>query len=301
MRRKDNRSDRILRAKLKFTPRMLPVQHTLNCNGRLLTLDRPRIMGILNATPDSFYAGSRVDSVSAAVDRAGEMLEAGADILDVGGMSTRPGAEIITPAEEADRVGPVLSALVGTFPEAILSVDTVYAATARLVVEAGAGMINDISAGSLDKNLLATVAELKVPYVLMHMQGRPETMQKQTRYNDLLTDIWDFLARKIAELRTLGQLDIVIDPGLGFGKTIDQNFQILKQLHVFRTLGLPLMIGLSRKSMIWKTLAIDAAAALNGTTALHVIALQQGANILRVHDVAPAREVVRLLERMDAQ
>lgn len=255
-------------------------------------------MGILNATPDSFYAGSRVESVQAAVDRAGEMLEEGADLLDIGGMSTRPGAKVITPEEEAERVGPVVEALVRTFPEAILSVDTVYAATARLVVNAGAGMINDISAGSLDETLLTTVAELKVPYVLMHMQGRPETMRQQTQYDDLLTDIWDFLARKLTELRALGQLDVIIDPGLGFGKTIDQNFRILSQLHAFRTLGVPLLIGLSRKSMIWKTLEIDSAAALNGTTALHVIALQQGANILRVHDVAPAREVIRLMARM---
>ncbi len=277
---------------------MLPVPRTLNCNGRLLTLDQPRIMGILNATPDSFYAGSRVDSVQAAVDRAGAMLAAGADILDIGGMSTRPGADVIDPAEEADRVGPVISAVARAFPEAIISVDTVYAATARLAVGAGAGMVNDISAGSLDEHLLATVAELGVPYVLMHMQGRPENMKQRTDYDDLLTDIWDFLARKISHLRSLGQLDIIVDPGLGFGKTIEQNFKILHNLHAFRTLDLPLLVGLSRKSMIWKTLEVDPSAALNGTTALHVIALQQGANILRVHDVAPAREVVRLLAHL---
>jgi dihydropteroate synthase len=279
---------------------MLPAQRTLNCNGRLLTLDQPRIMGILNVTPDSFYAGSRVDSVQAAVDRAGEMLAAGADILDIGGMSTRPGARVIDPAEEADRVGPVIGAVARAFPEAIISVDTVYAETARLAVAAGAGMVNDISAGSLDPDLFATVAELQVPYVLMHMQGRPENMREHTDYDDLLNDIWDFLAQKIGELRSLGQLDIIVDPGLGFGKTIDQNFTILRNLHAFRTFDLPLMIGLSRKSMIWKTLEVDPSAALNGTTALHVIALQQGAHILRVHDVAPAREVVQLMARLQA-
>lgn len=280
---------------------MLPVQHTLNCRGRLLTLDRPRIMGILNITPDSFYAGSRVPSVQAAVDAAGKMLEAGADILDVGGMSSRPGATIISPAEEAERIGPVITAITAAFPDALISVDTIYGATARLAVAAGAGMINDISAGNLDERMLPTVAELGVPYVLMHMQGRPENMRRETTYQDLLTDIWDFLAGKIAELRALGQIDILIDPGFGFGKTIEQNFTLLRNLHAFRTLGLPLLVGLSRKSMIWKTLNIEPAAALNGTTALHLVALQQGARILRVHDVAPAREVVELFLQLSPE
>lgn len=280
---------------------MFPTQHTLNCRGRLLTLDRPRIMGILNITADSFYAGSRVPSVQAAVDVAGKMLEEGADILDVGGMSSRPGATVISPAEEAERIGPVITAIAAAYPNALISVDTIYGATARLAVAAGAGMINDISAGNLDEGMLPTVAELRVPYVLMHMQGRPENMRRETIYQDLLTDIWDFLAGKIAELRALGQIDILIDPGFGFGKTIEQNFTLLRNLHAFRTLGLPLLVGLSRKSMIWKTLNIEPAAALNGTTALHLVALQQGGRILRVHDVAPAREVVELFLQLSPE
>lgn len=255
-------------------------------------------MAILNATPDSFYIGSRTQSVNDAVERAGRFLLEGADILDVGGMSTRPGAEVIPARLEADRVVPVIEAIHATYPTAVISVDTVHASVARAAVAAGASIVNDISAGSLDADLWPTVAELQVPYVLMHMKGRPETMKQQAVYEDLLTDIWDFLAERIGQLRALGLHDIIIDPGFGFGKTIDHNFQLLRHLHAFKTFELPLLTGISRKSMIWRTLDIPAEEALNGSSALHMVALQQGADLLRVHDVRAAREVITLWEKL---
>lgn len=277
---------------------MLFPQRTINCKGKLLSLDRPLLMAILNVTPDSFYIGSRTQSVDDAVERAGQFLLEGADILDIGGMSSRPGAELVPARVEADRVIPVIEAIHTSYPDAVISVDTVYAAVARAAVAAGAGMVNDISAGSLDEELWPTVAELQVPYILMHMKGRPETMKAEAVYEDLLTEIWDFMAERIGRLRLLGIKDIIIDPGFGFGKTIDHNFQLLRQLHAFKTFDLPLLTGISRKSMIWRTLDIPATEALNGSSALHMVALQQGTDILRVHDVRAAREVVTLWERI---
>ncbi|MEM9835190.1 MAG: dihydropteroate synthase [Bacteroidota bacterium] len=273
---------------------MLTAQATLNCGGQLLTLDRPRVMGVLNITPDSFYAGSRQESVHSALLTATQMLADGADILDIGGMSSRPGADLITSAEEQARVLPVVAAIKEKFPEAIISIDTVYAATARAAVAEGAGIINDISAGSIDPALLEMLPELSVPYVLMHMRGTPKDMQKQTNYGDVVTEIWDFLAQRNAQLTEAGVNDIILDPGFGFGKTIPQNYHLLNHLHAFRTINRPVLAGISRKSMIWRALEVEPAAALNGTTALHVIALQQGAAILRVHDIKPAVEVVKL-------
>lgn len=272
--------------------------HSLNCGGRLLTLDEPRLMGILNVTPDSFFSGSRVVSVAEWIDKAGQMLAEGAAILDVGGMSSRPGAPLIGIQEEIDRVLPAVASLAQAFPDAILSVDTVRAAVARAAVEAGASMVNDISAGSIDPELYATVASLGVPYILMHMKGQPENMSQQAQYEEVVTDVFDFLARELAALRALGVKDVVVDPGFGFGKTIDHNYRLLNKLHVFQALDVPVLAGLSRKSMIYKVLGTSPEQALNGTSVLHLVALQQGAQLLRVHDVAAAQEVITLWKRI---
>lgn len=279
---------------------MLDPQQTLNCGGQLLTLDRPRVMGILNITPDSFYAGSRQSSTAIALENASKMLADGADIIDIGGMSSRPGAQLISTTEEQDRVLPVITAIRAAHPNCIMSIDTVYAATARAAVAAGAGIINDISAGQIDNALIPTLPELGVPYVLMHMQGQPEDMQHQTHYEDIITEIWDFLAQKNSTLTKAGVQDIILDPGFGFGKSLAQNYQLLNHLHTFKSLNRPVLAGLSRKSMIWKALSTSPEKALNGTTALHVLALQQGAAILRVHDVREAVEVIKLMELVNS-
>lgn len=272
---------------------------TLNCRGRLLSLSRPLVMGILNVTPDSFYDGGRYAGVDAALFRASAMLEEGAAIIDIGGMSSRPGAEILSSETELQRVLPVVEAIARRFPEAILSIDTIYSKTARACVEAGAAIINDISGGRLDEQMFETVAELEVPYILMHMKGMPGNMQGQATYEDVVAEVLDFFIESIGRLRSLGVKDIVLDPGFGFGKTSAHNFRLLNNLHVFQITGCPLLAGVSRKSMIWKTLKITPEAALNGTTALHVIALQQGARILRVHDVRPAVETICLWETLN--
>lgn len=270
--------------------------HTLNCNGRLLTMERPLVMGILNVTPDSFYARSRVSSVQQAVDRAGKMLEEGAYFLDVGGMSSRPGAEMITSVEEIDRVQPVIEAIMAAFPAAYVSCDTVYGATAQAAVSAGAAMINDISAGNLDPAMFEVLPSLKVPYVLMHMPGKPADMQSRTNTygTEVITKVWDFLAEKLVLLRDAGVNDVLVDPGWGFGKTVEQNYELLRNLSSFKTLGAPLFVGVSRKSMIWRPLGITPEETLPATTALHLYALQQGAAVLRVHDVREAKQAVRL-------
>ncbi|MEM1358037.1 MAG: dihydropteroate synthase [Bacteroidota bacterium] len=276
---------------------------TLNCNGRLLSATRPLVMGILNATPDSFYADSRVDSVQQAVDQAGKMLEEGATFLDVGGMSSRPGATLISAEEEMERVLPIIAAISATFPKSYVSCDTIYAATARAAVAAGAAMINDISAGNLDPDLFPSLPELRVPYVLMHMPGKPADMQKRTdSYGDeVVTKVWDFLAQKLVALRSSGVHDILVDPGWGFGKTVAQNYELLRHLHAFKELGVPLLLGISRKSSIWRPLGITAAESLPATTALHLFALQQGVDVLRVHDVAEAVQAVHLYELIGAR
>ncbi len=275
---------------------MLFEPFSLNCNGFFLRAERPLVMGILNATPDSFYAGSRVqtEQVGAA---AGAMVEAGAAIIDVGGMSSRPGAELITAAEEQERVLPVIEAVRAVDPKVVISCDTVYAATARAAVAAGAGMINDISAGRFDKELLPTVADLRVPYVLMHMpDATPATMQQHTQDygEDVVTHVWDFLAEHLVRIRNLGVLDILVDPGFGFGKNQAQNYTLLKNLHAFHYLGVPVLAGMSRKGMVYKPLKIGPEESLSATAALNLYALQQGASVLRVHDVREAVQVVKL-------
>jgi dihydropteroate synthase len=271
----------------------------INTGGRLLDLDIPRVMGILNITPDSFYKGSRYNTDKEILKAAAGMLEDGADILDIGGYSSRPWAKDISPEEESNRVLKAIKLIAGEFPEAIISIDTFRADIAReAVVECGAQMINDISGGDADSNMFLTVEKLKVPYILMHMRGDPRTMVNNTAYEDIVTDILKWFGERIFKLKSAGLKDIIIDPGFGFGKTIDQNFELLSRLGDFSITGLPLLAGISRKSMIWKTLNIDAGEALNGTTALNAIALFNGADILRVHDVKEAVQAVRLIDKI---
>lgn len=271
---------------------------TLNLGGRLLDLTEPKVMGILNATPDSFYAGSRATTEKEVLTRAGQMLKEGATWLDIGGYSTRPGAPEVPENEEHQRIIPLIQAICREFPSALVSVDTFRSTIARAALEAGAVMINDISGGTLDKNMHAVAAEAGVPYVLMHTRGTPQTMSTLTNYNNLVRQLMDYFHQKLLELRQAGVNDIVIDPGFGFAKTVEQNFQLLNHLPHLRALGAPILVGVSRKSMIWKTLQLSAEQALNGTTSLDTVALLKGADILRVHDVQPALEAIRLISAM---
>ena len=269
--------------------------HTLRCHDRLLELDTPVVMGILNATPDSFYDGGLYQSEEAVVQRAGEMLRQGATILDIGGASTRPGAKEVPEQEEMKRVVPLITAILKQYPQALLSVDTWRTRVAKAAVDAGASLVNDISAGRLDSDMYKTVAGLDVPYVLMHMQGTPGTMQKHPEYDDVVTEVLDFFIQETTKLHALGIKDIVLDPGFGFGKTVAHNYLLLNNMHVFsQVLGMPVLAGISRKSMICRVLNVAPSDALNGTTALNMLALQQGAKILRVHDVREAIETIRL-------
>lgn len=273
---------------------------TLNCRGQLLDLSRPVVMGILNVTPDSFFDGGRYTGVEAALKQAEKMLAEGATILDVGGASSRPGAAEVSEKEELERVIPVIEGIKSHFSEAIISIDTWRASVAKAAVEAGASMVNDISGGQFDARMFETVAVLDTPYILMHIQGTPDTMQQNPHYEDVVTEVLDFFIQKIEKLRALGVKDIVLDPGFGFGKTVEHNYQLLRNLHVFPNVtGLPVLAGISRKSMICKVLKVNPENALNGTTALHMVALQQGAKILRAHDVRAAVEVVKLWEQLE--
>jgi dihydropteroate synthase len=271
---------------------------SLNLRGRLLSLDRPLVMGILNLTLDSFHADSRVPSTEEALALALRQLDEGADILDLGAQSTRPGSRRMDAGEEIPILIPAIRSILQVRPEAILSVDTYHSGVATAAVEAGALMVNDVSGGSMDPLMLGTVAALKVPYVCMHMQGRPETMQESPNYQDVVAELMDFFAGRVRDGREAGIHDIIIDPGFGFGKTLAHNYSILDSLSLFREFGLPVMVGLSRKSMIQKVLNLPASDALNGTTVLHTVALLKGADILRVHDVREAREAVRLLSEL---
>lgn len=272
---------------------------TLNCNGRLLSLEKPVVMGILNVTPDSFFDGGRHATQADILTQTEKMLREGASIIDVGGMSSRPGAPLISESEELQRVEPVVERIAREFPEAFISIDTIRAEVAKSCAGAGASIVNDISAGRFDEKMYETVAGLNVPYILMHMQGEPRTMQANPSYEDVAREVLDFFIFEIAKLRQAGVKDIVLDPGFGFGKTVDHNYELLKKLHVFRMTELPVLAGISRKSMICKVLGVNPGKALNGTTALHTIALQQGAKILRVHDVKEAVEVIRLWEQLE--
>ena len=269
--------------------------YSLNCSGKLLSLDAPKVMGILNATPDSFFAGSRKQTERELMERVQQILSEGGSIIDVGAYSTRPGAAVVSAEEEWQRLEQALRIVHREAPEAILSVDTFRADIARRSVEAfGVSIINDISGGDADAQMFDTVADLRVPYVLMHCQGTPQTMQQAPTYKNVTAEVITDLSRKVRQLRQRGARDIIIDPGFGFGKTLEHNYTLLRQLEDFRIFDLPLLVGISRKSMITRPLDITADEALNGTTALNAFALMKGANILRVHDVKAATEVVKL-------
>ena len=270
--------------------------YTLNCKGQLLVIDKPMVMGIVNVTPDSFYSGSRQQASENILQTVQKMLDDGASIIDIGGQSTRPGSNYISADEEADRVIPAIEQVIKSIPGAIISIDTFHSKVAKWAVNAGAKMVNDISAGSMDSDMISTVAELHVPYIIMHMKGTPQTMQQSPNYNNVSVEVLDFLIAKKEACRAAGIHDIIIDPGFGFGKTITHNFTLLKQLEVFKMLKVPILAGLSRKGMVYKTLGATAEDALNGTTALNTIALLNGANILRVHDVKEAMECIKLVQ-----
>ena len=267
---------------------------TINCNGNLIDLSTPKVMGILNLTPDSFYDGGSYKDENDIVTKVDKMLADGATFIDVGAYSSRPNATNISVDEEINRIVPVIKLLVKKFPGILLSIDTFRSAVAKACLENGAALINDISAGALDDKMMSVIAEYKVPYIMMHMRGTPETMQQLTEYTNVTLDIKQYFAKKLAQARALGIVDLVVDPGFGFAKTTEQNFNILQNLDLFKTMNVPILSGISRKSMIYKTLDTTANNALNGTTALNTIALTKGANILRVHDVKEAIECITL-------
>lgn len=274
----------------------------IHVNGRLMDLSRPQVMGIINVTPDSFYAGSRTQTEMALARRVEQVVAEGASILDIGGYSSRPGAADVSPEEEMARLRRGLEVIRRVHPEAVVSVDTFRASVARQCVEEyGVALINDISGGEMDAEMFPTVAALGVPYILMHMQGTPQTMQQAPHYDHLLRDVFLYFARKVQQLRDLGAKDIILDPGFGFGKTMEDNYALLAHLDEFGIFGLPLLVGVSRKSMITRLLGITPDDALNGTTVINTLCLAKGAHILRVHDVRQAVEAVRLVQAMQAQ
>lgn len=274
------------------------VHYTLNVRGRLLDLSKPQVMGILNVTPDSFYAGSRMETEEAVRRRVRQIIAEGGSMIDVGAYSSRPGAADVSAEEEMERLRRGMRIVREEAPEIPVSVDTFRADVAKMAVEEmGVDIINDISGGELDKEMFKTVAKLGVPYILMHMKGTPQTMQQAPHYEDLMKEVMLYFAEKVQQLRNLGQKDIVLDPGYGFAKTIDHNYELLKHQEMLEVFELPLLVGVSRKSMIYRFLGTSPEEALNGTSVLNTIALQKGANILRVHDVKEAVEVVRLVEK----
>jgi dihydropteroate synthase len=271
-------------------------KRTLNCRGKIINLSTPVVMGIMNLTPDSFYDGGKYKNNLDIIKHADKMLHDGAAILDMGAASSRPGASLIDPEKEKKRLIPALELLLYNFPDAVISVDTYNSATAREAVKTGAHMINDISAGSIDPNMFDTIAEMQIPYVMMHMKGVPQTMQNNPVYDDVVREIAFYFSQKIDQLRQLGVHDIIVDPGFGFGKTVEDNYRIMGKLEYFKILELPVLVGVSRKSLINKVLGVSPLDALNGTTVLNTLALQKGADILRVHDVKQAAEAVRIMK-----
>lgn len=271
----------------------------MNVKGRLIDLSEPQVMGILNVTPDSFYAESRKETETAIIDRVHQILDEGGSIIDIGAYSSRPGAADVTPQAEMERLRTALQIIIREHPEAIVSVDTFRADVAKMCVEEyGAALINDISAGEMDKDMFATIVRLGVPYIMMHMQGTPQDMQQHPHYENLLKEICYYFSKKIYLLRDLGAKDMILDPGFGFGKTLEHNYELMNHLEEFSIFELPLLVGISRKSMIYRLLQTSPEEALNGTTALNTIALLKGANILRVHDVKAAAEAVKIVEKM---
>ena len=274
------------------------MNYTLNCSGKLISLYQPLIMGILNLTPDSFFDGGKHNSTEKALQQTEKMLAEGADIIDVGGYSTRPNAKDISEKEELNRVLPVIEVIKARFPECIISIDTFRASVAQRAVEAGASIVNDISGGQLDEKMFEAVAQMRVPYILMHSRGNPQTMSQLCYYENIFLEILHFFEQRIEKLTILGVKDVILDLGFGFAKTREQNFYLLKHLSYFQILERPMLVGVSRKSMIYKTLGIEPSQALNGTTALNMFALTQGANLLRVHDVAAAKETLLLWQQL---
>ncbi|MEQ9186180.1 MAG: dihydropteroate synthase [Cryomorphaceae bacterium] len=273
---------------------VIPKKRTVNCRGKLIDLSTPAVMGILNVTPDSFFDGGRYNEASQLIERAALHLEQGASILDIGAVSTRPKAADVSEAEELERLIPAVQLLRSSFPSAILSVDSYRSSVARAAIKAGADMINDISGGQLDEHMFTTIAELQVPYVLMHMQGTPQNMQDAPAYDDVTEEVLSFFIERVDALHRLGVHDVIVDPGFGFGKNVEHNYQLLRDLERFRILGVPILAGFSRKSMINKVLGTSPEQALNGSTVLHTMALERGADLLRVHDVKEAVEAVKI-------
>ena len=270
----------------------------INCNGNLIDLSTPKVMGILNVTPNSFYDGGKHKEINSIIHQVDKMLSEGADFIDIGAYSSKPSAEFVSEEEEIKRLVPIVKSLVETFPNIVLSVDTFRAQVAKASVENGVAMVNDIAAGLLDDKMLETVAELKVPYIMMHMRGNPQTMQSLTDYKDIVKEMIFYFSERIQKARSFGISDIVIDPGFGFAKTLEQNYQVLHKMELFKILELPILVGVSRKSMIYKVLENSPQEALNGTSVLNTIALQKGAKILRVHDVKEAVECIKLVSKL---
>lgn len=271
---------------------------TINCLGKLIELTTPKVMGILNVTPNSFYDGGRHTDDKSILFQVEKMLSEGATFIDIGGYSSKPNAEYVSEEEEMARLIPVIQLVLKHFPETLISIDTFRAKVAKTGIENGACMINDISAGSLDKAMMKTVADLRVPYIMMHMKGNPQTMKSLAHYENITKELLFYFSEKVVLARSFGISDLLIDPGFGFAKTKEQNFEVMNNLELFQMLELPILVGVSRKSMIYKTLGTSADFALNGTTVLHTIAIQKGANILRVHDVKEAVEVIKLVGQL---
>jgi len=276
------------------------VSYTINVNGRLMDLSEPQVMGILNVTSDSFYAASRQQTDEGILKRAQQILEEGGSIIDIGAYSSRPGANDVSPKEETERLSHALELIRNKYPKAVISVDTFRADVARICVEKyKVDIINDISAGEMDKKMFDTIAELNVPYIIMHMQGTPQNMQNSPHYNNLIQEVFYYFSKKVQLLRDKGVKDIILDPGFGFGKTIEHNYELLDHLQDFGIFELPVLVGISRKSMIYKYIGGDPESSLNGTTILNTISLLKGANILRVHDVKECKEVVKIVKKME--
>ena len=271
---------------------------TINCLGKLVDVSLPKVMGILNVTPNSFYDGGKYSDEKSILDKVEKMLSEGATFVDVGAYSSKPSAEFVSEQDEISRLLPVLRLILQHFPKILISVDTFRANVAKNAIQNGACIINDISAGGLDNKMMATVAELRVPYVMMHMKGTPQTMQSLAQYENITREMLHYFSEKVALARSYGISDLIIDPGFGFAKTVEQNFELLNNLELFQMLDVPLLVGVSRKSMIYKTLDTKSDFALNGTTVLHTVALQKGANILRVHDVKEAVEAIKLVSKL---
>lgn len=273
---------------------------TINCNGQLIDLSQPKVMGILNFTPDSFFDGGKYHNANLVLNQVEQMLVDGADFIDLGAYSTRPGAAFVSEQEEVNRIQTILPLILKAFPEVLISIDTFRSEVAKAALDQGAAMINDIAAGMLDDQMMETVAKYNVPYIMMHMVGTPQTMQDHTQYEDILKEMMLYFSERISKAKSLGIHDIIIDLGFGFSKTLDQNYYLIKHMDYFKNLELPNLVGISRKSMLYKLLDIHPQEALNATTALNMYALDKGANILRVHDVKQAVEVVKIHQKLSA-